>query len=170
MKTVMLIFSALAIGCCNAQTAKFEYQFDNIAGKTASFTLKDSNGKVVFTAKASAGYLGAANNPYFQATVNTGPLPNGTWEIYEMKSMDQIIFRLRPTGDVSMPVDGKGNPLRSGFLIHGTGKDKSPDESSTGCIILDRKYRKILYDYFKQAGIIKLTVTNIITGSDGSSG
>jgi hypothetical protein len=161
MKTInflLLIFIASNTYC---QSASFTYEYKEDVGKAGRFTLKDSNGKEIFSAPASAGYLGAANNPYFQLTKNAGPIPNGVWEIYTMKNIAQFVFRLRPI-DV-MALDGPdGKPYRDGFLIHGIGKDSSPDQSSHGCIILAPEYRKILYEYFKASGSIKVTVTNIV--------
>lgn len=63
--------------------------------------------------------MGTGNNRYYQLTKDTGPLPNGTWEIYELKNVEKSIFRLRPTDDAIMPINKDGKPFRDGFLIHG---------------------------------------------------
>jgi hypothetical protein len=159
------IFSFMSSYC---QTATFIYQYHNEVAKGGTFTFTDPAEEFTFSSPASAGYLGAANNPYYQLTKNTGPLPNGTWEIYELKNASKSIFRLRPTDDVNIPVDKDGKQIRDGFLIHGVGSGETPDQASTGCIILDPKYRDKLKSAFNKYGIIKLKVTNMVTG-DGNT-
>lgn len=126
----------------------------------------DPDNSLSFEANASAGYLGAANNPYFQLTKNFGPLPNGTWEIYTVKNESKAILRLRPTSEVIMPTDSTGRPFRDGFLIHGVGENQTADKASTGCIILDPTNRKKLLAAFHKYGVMKLTVTNIVIGDE----
>lgn len=145
-----------------AQRATFRYEYHPSVAKAGAFTFYDSDDKIIFHASASAGHLGAANNPYFQLTKDKGPLPNGTWEIYAVKNKDLAILRLRPTSDVAMPLDKDGKPFRDGFLIHGVGDNKTPSESSTGCIILAPQYRKTLLAAFEKKGPLKVVVTNIV--------
>lgn len=121
-----------------AQEAKFTYQFHSNEAKGGKFTFTASDTNLSFEADASAGYLVASNNPYYQATKNAGPIPNGTWIIYEIKDEAKFILRLKPSDDVVIA-------NRNGFLIHGTGQDKSAEESSLGCIILNRESRKSLW-------------------------
>ena len=139
------------------QTGKFTYQYHNSVIKVGKFTFESPDTSLTFEIEASAGYLVGANNPYYQATKNIGPIPNGTWEIYAIKSEAKFTLRLRPKDDVIITE-------RDGFLIHGVGTDKTPEESSHGCIIIsDRESRKKLVQAFKKYGVIKISVTNIIT-------
>ncbi len=149
-----------------SQTANFTYQYHNEITRGGKFKFIAPDRSLIFEASASAGYLGAANNPYFQMTKNVGPLPNGTWEIYAVKNDSKAILRLRPTDDVVMPTDSNGKPFRDGFLIHGVNENQTADQASAGCIILDPTNRKILLVAFKKYGVIKLTVANIVTGDD----
>lgn len=159
---ITLFFST----ACFAQSATFTYQYHNEIAKAGRFTLTTPDAQYSFEVEASAGYLGAANNPYFQLTKDLGPLPSGTWEIYAFKDQAKSILRLRPTDDVNMPNDSTGKPIRDGFLIHGVLENETPEEASTGCIIVAPKYRKKLGDAFKKYGVIKLSVTNIVTGDN----
>lgn len=163
---ILLVFFLSISNIALSQTANFTYQYHNETAKGGKFKFTAPDSNLTFEASASAGYLGAANNPYFQLTKNVGPLPNGTWEIYAIKNENKAIFRLRPTNDVVMPIDSNGKPFRDGFLIHGVGENQSADQASAGCIILDPTNRKKLLDAFKKYGVIKLTVTNIVTGDD----
>ena len=97
---------------------------------------------------------------------NAGPIPNGTWEIYAVKNEEKAILRLRPTDDVIIPTDNGGKPYRDGFLIHGVGQNEAPDQASTGCIILDPTFRKILLNAFKANGTITIKISNIVTGDE----
>ena len=162
MKYCLCLVVILSLTSLAAQEAKFTYQFHSNEIKGGKFSFTSPDGTLSFEANASAGYLVASNNPYFQSTKNTGPIPNGTWEIFAVKNESQFTFRLRPTDDVTITT-------RDGFLIHGTGADSTPEESSKGCIILDRESRKKLYAAFKKYGTLKLKVTNFITGSGRTS-
>jgi hypothetical protein len=145
-------------------TAKFSYQYHSDQAKAGTFVFDAPDDQFDFEAPASAGYLDAANDPYRQATKNTGPIPNGTWKIYAIKNKDKFILRLKPTDDVVITT-------RDGFLIHGVGPNRSPDQSSHGCIIIeDGKYRKKLMEAFQKYGEITLIVTNIVTGDPTREG
>lgn len=157
---ILLILSFYdALGQCKAY---FSYQYHNDAAKGGTFKLACDSFKI--DKPASSGFLQTSNNPYFQLMKNWGPLPNGTWEIYEVKSDSAAILRIRPTENVLMPKDSKGMPYRDGFLIHGVNTGQTPDDASHGCIILDRTSRNILLKAFKKHGIILLEVKNMVTG------
>lgn len=162
-KFVFVISFLLVSKFMLAQEGNFTYQFHSNEAKGGSFTFTAPDTNLAFKTDASAGYLVASNNPYYQATKNAGPIPNGTWIIYEIKDESKFILRLKPSEDVV-------TTHRSGFLIHGTGQDKSAEESSLGCIILDRESRKKLVAAFKKYGEIKIKVTNIVTGDPTSRG
>jgi len=154
----LLLFAALA---GQAQDCTFSYQYHSNEIKAGTFTFTDPANTLSFDVPASAGYLVAANNPYFQSTKATGPIPNGTWEIYAVKNEAKSILRLRPTADVV-------TSGRDGFLIHGVGEDSTPEQSSLGCIIItDRSARAKLVKAFKKYGVIKVRVKNIVTSDDG---
>jgi Protein of unknown function (DUF2778) len=158
IKISCLLSSLLVAGTLFCQTATFSYQYHSKIIKSGKFSFTCPDEQLSFEAQASAGYLGAANDPYRQHTKDTGPIPNGTWEIYEVSDVKLLKLRLRPTADVV-------TSERTGFLIHGIGKDKTIEQSSHGCIIIaDRTLRKKLVDAFQKYGTIKLTVKNIITG------
>jgi len=155
---LFLVFTAFSR--VSGQTASFTYQYHNDQIKQGKFSFVDPAGDLSFESTASAGYLVGADNPYYQSTKDVGPIPNGTWEIYAVANGDIYTFRLRPTGDVV-------TSERTGFLIHGIGKDKTIETTSKGCIIIpDRALRKKLFDAFNKYGAIRLKVTNIVT-SDG---
>lgn len=162
----MFYFLFLISKIAFSQTANFTYQYHNEIAKGGKFKFTAPDSSLSFEANASAGYLGAANNPYFQMTKNVGPLPNGTWLICAIKNDSKAILRLSPTEDVVMPIDSNGRPFRDGFLIHGVNENQTADQASTGCIILDPTNRKKLLIAFKKYGVIKLTVSNFITGDD----
>jgi len=163
MKFFFFLLSFFLQYLVHSQNAKFGYQFHNSEIKGGKFTYVDPQDSLSFEAEASAGFLVGANNPFLQATKNVGPIPNGTWEIFGIKSEDKFTLWLRATDDVVITT-------RDGFLIHGTGVDKTPERSSLGCIIIsDREARKKLVKALKKYGLIKLKVTNIVTG-DGVKG
>jgi hypothetical protein len=168
MKKLIFAVAMLCSLSAYCQTAKFTYQYHNQIAKGGTFTFTDPAGNLTFSAPADAGYLGGSDNPYFQLTKNVGPLPSGTWEIYKLKDTANSIFRLRPTSDVNV-FDKSGKQIRDGFLIHGKGVGKSADQSSTGCIILEPSYRSKLKSAFNKYGVIKLIVTNIVTGDDNTT-
>jgi len=160
MKIVVLIFFlTILFSKIYPQEGKFIYQFHSKEIKAGKFTFNAPDTSLNFEAMAKAGYMVASNNPYFQATKNLGPIPNGTWLIYAIKNDRIYTLRLKPDKDVAIL-------YRDGFLIHGTGKDETPEQSSIGCIILEKKYRKKLYDAFKKYGEIRIKVTNIVTGDE----
>ena len=64
---------------------------------------------------------------------NDGPIPRGIWKIGPIGNSGKFVMRM-----VLSPVTYKGT--RSAFLIHGPHADDNKD-SSSGCIILERKYR-----------------------------
>jgi hypothetical protein len=157
----LLIFSTTT---SFSQEARFTYQFHNSNAKGGRLVFDAPDSALSFKADASAGYLVAANNPYFQATTkNMGPIPNGSWTIYEIKNESKCILRLKPGDDVTITE-------RDGFLIHGTGKDSTPEQSSKGCIILSRPYREKLLKAFKKYGDIKIHVTNFVTSDPTKEG
>jgi hypothetical protein len=158
MKSKLVLICLLLVGFYSqAQQARFTYQYHNEVAKGGQFSFFCLDTNLVFEAPASAGYLEANNNPYMQATVKSGPIPSGTWEIYKVKNETKSILRLRPTDDVAIT-------YRDGFLIHGKGDKKSAEESSTGCIILEPKYRAKLVTALKKYGKIQLIVTATTTG------
>lgn len=159
MKKYFLFLIVLYVSVASAQTATFTYQFHSNEAKAGKFKFTAPDESLSFEADASAGYIVAANNPYYQSTKNAGPIPNGTWIIYAIKNEGKNILRLKPGSDVTIT-------NRDGFLIHGTGADSTPEESSLGCIILDRESRKKLVIAFKKYGEIMISVSNIVTGSD----
>jgi len=164
MKTFLLFFLVAFKITGNAQTAVFKYQYENQQARAGHFSFKCSQDTTLnFEADASAGYLGAANNPYMQATVNAGPIPNGTWIISSIKNTDKVILRLTPEDDVNITD-------RDGFLIHGQGENETPAESSTGCIILSREFRQKLMKAFQNYGAIQITVTNFTTSDPTGNG
>jgi hypothetical protein len=157
----LLVLTAMSV---KAQTATFKYQFENQQSKKGhfSFVCKDSVA-LNFEADASAGYLGAANNPYMQATANKGPIPNGTWTITSIKNEAKAILRLTPGKDVNIK-------WRTGFLIHGQGEQETPEESSNGCIVLKKEYRLLLMKAFKKYHKVTVVVTNFTTGNANGNG
>lgn len=165
MKNLFLfILLASSLNALSQCEASFVYQYHNEVAKGGTFKLVC--GEYNIDATASSGFLGAANNPYYQLMKNAGPIPSGTWEIYAIKNEQKAILRLRPTDDVVIPTDSNGKPYRDGFLIHGLGETETPDQASTGCIILDPPSRKKLLNAFKVNGTIKLKITNIVTGNE----
>ncbi len=146
----------------NAQTGTFKYQYENDQAKGGHFSFSCPNDSSLnFETDASAGYLGAANNPYQQATVGKGPIPNGTWTISSVKNETLAILRLTPGTDVNIN-------FRDGFLIHGQGENETPDQSSHGCIILQKQFRIKLQKAFKAYGPMKIIVTNFTTSDPGT--
>lgn len=156
-KTILLVLFLQTICLSFGQTGEFKYQYENQQARAGYFSFNcPQDSTLNFKAEATAGYLGSANNPYMQSTINVGPIPNGTWTISAIKNKDKIILRLTPEEDVSIT-------YRSGFLIHGKSDNKTALESSTGCIIIDKAYRKILMKAFQYYGPIKISVTNFTT-------
>lgn len=129
------------------QTPRLTFMYENagIAGKSGSVQFYNKDGKQLFDVKSSAGFNEYANNPYFQQTKDKGPIPHGEWFIKSVKDKDLAILRLEPGPDVIV-----GD--RTGFLIHGQGENKSIEESSHGCIILEKQYREIILKHFNDNG------------------
>jgi hypothetical protein len=158
---LIVIYNIQCIAACNLAT--FTYQYHNEAIRSGAFKFECSDDASLNIDKAaSAGYLGAANNPYMQATKNWGPIPSGDWEIYAIKNEKLAILRLRSTVLIpNAPADFK----RDGFLIHGFSQNGTPESSSHGCIIIEKVERDKLMKAFKKYGIIKLKVNHITTGN-----
>ncbi|MGE9656958.1 tlde1 domain-containing protein [Snodgrassella alvi] len=92
-----------------------------------------------------AGYAGFGKgkfNPSMQCVRNVGPLPRGKY------IMKELILKHRTCGEyvIRLEPDPRNNMCgRSGFLIHGDSA-KHPGFASQGCIILDKKYRKDMWN------------------------
>lgn len=109
------------------------------------WTFRQSDGAMyfdnVFMCYGFAGHGEGKNNPILQAAHDVGPLPVGRYAIAEMipetASHGPYVLRLVP--DPSNIMYDRG-----GFLIHGDNK-KHPGTGSTGCIILPRTMREIIW-------------------------
>lgn len=99
------------------------------------------NGEYKFSA-LYAGAPGYKDNPEYECLRDRGPLPRGKYRItgvpFTHKKAGRFTLRLEPD---------KGNNMcnRSSFLIHGESQTH-PGEASNGCIILDPRFRKAIWD------------------------
>ena len=102
----------------------------------------NKTGKMVVNRMGYAGHGRGKNNSSMQNISNTGPLPQGKYDI------EAPAFMHPHTGPLSLRLDpDNGNEMfgRSGFLIHGDSK-KRPGEASNGCIILPAEDRRAISD------------------------
>lgn len=99
------------------------------------------NGKYQFSARY-AGAEGYKDNPDFECLKDKGPLPRGKYTIagqpFKHPNVGPYTLRLRPYATNNMCE-------RDGFLIHGD-SIRRPGNASNGCVILDRGFRKIIYE------------------------
>lgn len=87
-----------------------------------------------------SGAPGARNNSFMQYVHNTGPIPQGRYEIGD--PVDTVTH-----GPFVLPLTPyPGNVMfgRSGFLIHGDSVI-NPGSASMGCIIMDREVREAIW-------------------------
>ncbi|MDH5727630.1 MAG: DUF2778 domain-containing protein [Gammaproteobacteria bacterium] len=104
------------------------WQYDQSSGNMSH------NG--VFLVKAYSGAGIGKDNPEMEQVRNVGPIPKGMWRIGSPRNSAQsgpYVLDLTPIGHTAHG--------RTDFLIHGDKKD-NPGNASTGCIILNRKYRE----------------------------
>jgi hypothetical protein len=164
--------SGLKIGYCgqsedaSGAPASFTVDYHNDAGKGGKFRFTDPKGAYSFEATALSGHNKAADNPATQQFNKTpdrevkhgkplkgfGTIPSGTWYISSIKNRGKAILRLTPSPDVANPNN------RDGFLIHGY--ETTPENASTGCIILDKVYRDKLMKAFLRDGRVVLKIQN----------
>jgi hypothetical protein len=152
----------------NKAPANFMIEYHNEINKTGKFKFDDPKGVYSFEATALSGHLKAANDPQTQQFKKSpdeetkhgkpmkgyGAIPSGTWYITKVENAAIFKLRLTPSADVVNPNH------RDGFLIHGF--ETTPEDASTGCIILDRIYREKLMKAFLRDGKIKLNIQNKI--------
>jgi hypothetical protein len=99
-------------------------------------------GRVEIQLRLGSGYAGkgvAKNNPAFQQIKETGPLPQGTYEIGVPHNTDThgpYVMNLTPKPENNMFG-------REAFLLHGD-SIKKPGEASLGCPVLGPELRKII--------------------------
>ncbi len=148
--------------------ASFIVEYHNEIARSGKFVYNDPTGEFSFETKASSGHLNAANNPHTQQYKDSpdpprynkkgkliegyGMIPSGTWFITSILDKQKMKLVLTPGPDVINP-NGRGS-----FLIHGY--DTDPADASTGCIILEPKYREKLMKAFLKYGKIELKIEN----------
>lgn len=84
-----------------------------------------------------SGKKGASrNNPQHEDKAGEGPIPKGVYRV-------GAAIHHRRLGPLAMPLWPVGHDARgrTGFYIHGDNRD---GDASTGCIIVDRKTRKLI--------------------------
>lgn len=102
---------------------------------------------------AGSGYSGTGlgkNNPSWQHIKNTGPIPQGLYNVgaaSDTPTHGPHVLPLYPSPENNMFG-------RSEFLIHGDSKEH-PGTASRGCIILPRFVRELI----SESGDLQLTVT-----------
>ncbi|MDN4629517.1 tlde1 domain-containing protein [Erwinia sp. PsM31] len=108
------------------------------------------NGRYEFSARY-AGAPGYKNNPEDECLKDRGPLPRGKYRIigvpFTHHKAGRFTLRLEPD---------TGNSMcgRDGFLIHGD-SIKAPGTASNGCIILDQKFRRKIWESMDKEIIIE---------------
>ncbi|MCO6503959.1 MAG: DUF2778 domain-containing protein [Snodgrassella sp.] len=94
-----------------------------------------------YIAKGYSGFGAGKDKPEMENVANIGPLPKGKYTLIE------LILSHPTTGAYSIRLQPASNNKmygRSGFFIHGDSK-KNPGTASTGCIILNRKFREQMW-------------------------
>jgi hypothetical protein len=104
----------------------------------SSGALWDRSGKLI--AKGYSGYKDGKNNPKLEAVKNVGPIPRGTWIIYEKYNSGNIgpeALKLQPSGHNALG--------RTYFRIHGDSR-KNFGNASKGCIIFPPDIRMLIWN------------------------
>lgn len=108
------------------------------------------NGKFAFYA-SYAGAPGYKNKTEYECVRDKGPLPRGKYRIvgapFKHHKAGPFTLRLEPHPSNNMCG-------RAGFLIHGDSR-RAPGTASNGCIILDPKYRRDIWDSLDKEVIVK---------------
>lgn len=100
----------------------------------------DGNGDVTDAGSGYSGHGAGINNPAMQNVPNTGPIPQGTYDIQPQQDNTTGAGTNLPGSMRLTPQDGTDTSGRDGFLIHGD-NSRGDQSASHGCVILNRNTR-----------------------------